>query len=94
MYTYSDLYIFFPFAEATYERTFTKMAIDQFITAVVSSNNRVSFDGQSGEDESERYTIMTPRDKRALRLASQVQSDAVFESERIGMVILSNRFKK
>ncbi|CEG78332.1 hypothetical protein RMATCC62417_12960 [Rhizopus microsporus] len=71
--------------EATYERAFTKMAIDQFITAIVSSHSRASFDGQNGEEESERYTIMTPRDKRALRLTSQVQSDAVFEPERIGM---------
>ncbi|KAG1179605.1 hypothetical protein G6F70_001823 [Rhizopus microsporus] len=71
--------------EAAYERAFTKMAIDQFITAVVSSHSRVSFDGQNGEDEPERCTIMTPRDKRALRLTSQVQSDAVFEPERIGM---------
>ncbi|KAG1224372.1 hypothetical protein G6F35_004064 [Rhizopus arrhizus] len=73
--------------ETAYVKTFTRMAIDQFITAVLPIHSRSSLDMTRDIEEelSKKYTIMTAADKKVIKLAAQAQAEAVFEHERIGM---------
>ncbi|CAO3639249.1 unnamed protein product [Mucor hiemalis] len=74
--------------EAAYSRAFTKMAIEQFITAVLPQHSRSVFDKflDAEEKELDKYTIVSTADKRAIKNAAQANVDAIFkDTEHIGM---------
>lgn len=77
--------------EATYTRAFTKMAIEQFVTAVLPQHSRSRLDRflDAEEKELEKYTIVTSAQEiKSVKHAAQATVDAIFKNiEHIGMVI-------
>ncbi|GAA5815324.1 hypothetical protein MFLAVUS_008830 [Mucor flavus] len=75
--------------EAAYTRAFTKMAIEQFITAVLPQHSRSMYDRflDAEEKEFEKYTIVSSaQEKKAIRESAQASVDSQFKtSERIGL---------
>lgn len=80
------------FVEAAYTRAFTKMAIEQFVTAVLPQHSRSIYDRflDAEEKELEKYTIVSSAQEiKTIKSAAQASVDAVFKNiEHIGMVTL------
>lgn len=74
--------------EAEYNKAFTKMAIEQFITAVLPEHSRSIFDKilDAEEKEVDKYTIVSNADKIAIKTAAQAKVDeGRTNTENIGM---------
>ncbi|RCI00747.1 RNA polymerase III subunit C82 [Rhizopus stolonifer] len=74
--------------EATYTKTFTKMAMDQFITAVLPQHSRSVMDQFLDAEQKElaKYTITTASDLATIKLTAKNNVQAVFEqNEYIGI---------
>ncbi|KAI8051045.1 uncharacterized protein B0P05DRAFT_562718 [Gilbertella persicaria] len=74
--------------EATYTKTFTKMAMDQFITAVLPQHSRSVMDQFLDAEQKElaKYTITTANDLVTIKLTAKNNVQAVFEqNEYIGI---------
>ncbi|KAG2210296.1 hypothetical protein INT47_003281 [Mucor saturninus] len=75
--------------EGAYTRTFTKMAIEQFVTAVLPQHSRSVYDRflDAEEKELEKYTIVSSAQEiRTIKSAAQATVNAIFKNiEHIGM---------
>lgn len=77
--------------EAAYVRAFTKMAIDQFITAVLPQHSRSMLDRylEAEEEELAKYTITTSKDLQIIKETAKSNVEAIFQKpEHIGLVRL------
>ncbi|KAI8360859.1 RNA polymerase III subunit RPC82-domain-containing protein [Choanephora cucurbitarum] len=74
--------------ESDYVRTFTRMALDQFVIAVLPQHSRSIVDQrlEAEEQETAKYTLITAKDQKKIKQQIQSQMEAITKPvEMIGM---------